>query len=146
MHRLIVITSLLLLTSCMESADSNRELSVREYGEWCAELDQADTNPNITWGEIVPIIRDGLKEYDSTKPPPELVEFHSVSRNAVEAMLDFGKRQDSDAQINPFILMFEPTIMIIGSALTQAEADIPADIHAVLVETGCLDEEDSDEG
>ena len=101
-----------------------RELSLVEYGDWCATL--SDMGPEgMTWGHATDAMEKVVKEYRSVAAPPVLKEYHKARTEQMAAFHDVMARQPSQEPTNTSVFI-EPTIFLAAARYQAALDALPA--------------------
>ena len=118
-------------------------MTVAEFARWCGNNQQTDLEENkyATWGNFEDAVRDALDEYDRIdgQVPAELEDYFGVAMGLVRTLHDFTQLRDRDAAFNAFELLL-PSLAA-GGGLEAAEAALTPSTRAVLIATGCIDEQ-----
>ena len=130
--------ALFVMAGCSRSDSSSQPLTVEQYAqEACAILQDDDFGEDITWGQAHRQIEDTAKRLDRIKPPAEVKVFHQANVAAVKAYTETAKDKDQDAVFNPYEVISEPWIFVLGAAIRGAEEAMDEETRQTLNNNGC---------
>ena len=133
------LSALVLLVSACGGGSPAVAMTVEEYA--AATCSDAEDEEDLTWGQSISLFKPLLKEMDRIKPPSELRDYHQANLAIAQAIIEFAEKQDKDDIVNPYLFLTEQPIFLLGMTLSSLENELPDSIRQVLIEHGCIDEE-----
>ena len=133
---------MLYLSAC---AGNDRNLSVEEYAEWCADVGSyyvsvAYRNAG-TWREAVSIYDDLIEQYQKVDPLESLSRYHNFQLAILTGFKSYIETLDLDADVDPWELV--STAQRLAPQSRSAGNALLPDVRAKLEATGCLDSGDA---
>ena len=134
----------------------SRTLDRAGYLEFCADpesqlggglelLDSLEGDGDLpTWGLAFTAIDAGVTAMKSIEPPPELSELHQAQIGLFTSLATLAYGKPADEPVNPFELLLPAFAAL--PALLAADASLDPQLRQQLVDAGCLDSEDVDNG
>ena len=129
-----VIAVLAVMLGC--GSDEPRELTLVEYGEWCATMYDIESE-GTTWEHATDATEEFLKEFRSVAAPPELKEYHRGRTAQMTTFYDVFARQPSQEPVDLFVLLVEPTVVLVAAQYHATLDGLPAHIQDFLAEAKC---------
>ena len=133
----------------------SRTLDLSGYLEFCSDpanqgggglelLGSFEDDDLPTWGLIFTGVDSDITTLRSIEPPPELAELHQAQIELLTAVAAVAYSKPADEPANPFELLL-PALASLPAVLA-ADASLDPQVRQQLVDAGCLDSQDVDEG
>lgn len=113
-----------------------RELSLVEYGDWCATLYDMGAE-GMTWGHAVDAAGKMVKEHRSVAAPHPLKEYHRARTEQMATFHEVMARQPSQEPTDVGVFLVEPSIALAAAQLRAAMDGLPASARDYLEASRC---------
>lgn len=135
--KIIITTIIFSVLTVFGCGSEPKPMTLQEYAKTICVLENAGDDAE-TWGDMADALQGAIDAYESVSPPEDVREYHLAVLAGFKSVHESAKGKDADAQANPFELIAEPSMLVLGVAITSAEDSLDADTRAVLVTHGCI--------
>ena len=139
----IAAFTLIIFTSFAAACSGGSRMTVAEYARWCGDnqLDNSEETEPATWGDFEERTEEALDAYARIRDqiPTELEDYFGTGEGLLRTLHDFAQLRDRDAAFNAFELLVPA--LAAASSIEAAEAALAPNTRAVLIDTGCIDEQ-----
>ena len=135
MRIVLMVVAILSMVACASDGGQTKKMTATEYAQ--AACFEDELSDDATWGNFANVLEEAVETYKELNPPSELGEYHKAADALAKAALKVARDKPRDDVMNPFEMIGEADLMVLGMAVGTIQEGLSPDNQKILEAAGC---------